>query len=77
MLFTSNLGLSQGENPGLSVQFGGASVPIENVGTLQGQPQFSYIVVRLDPPVPTGPAVNVTVTLHGVMSNIGTVNIIP
>ncbi|HEY3026777.1 MAG TPA: NF038122 family metalloprotease [Pyrinomonadaceae bacterium] len=74
MFFTTNLG--QNNSTGLSVQIGGISVPIENVGTVPGQPQFSQIVVMLTSSVPTGPAVNVTVTLNGT-SNIGTVNIIP
>jgi uncharacterized protein (TIGR03437 family) len=74
VLFTTNLG--QSNSTGLSVQMGGVSVPIENVGPVPGQPQFSQIVVRLDPSLPTG-TLNVTVTLNGATSNIGTVNIIP
>ena len=74
VLFTTNLG--QSNSTGLSVQIGGVSVPIENVGPVPGQPQFSQIVVRLDPSVPTG-TLNVTVTLNSVTSNTATVDIIP
>ena len=74
VLFTSDLG--QSNSTGLIVQIGGVSVPIENVGPVPGQPQFSQIVVMLDPSVPIG-TVNVTVTLNGATSNIGTVTITP
>ena len=73
-LFTTSLG--QSNSTGLIVQIGGVSVPIENVQPVPGQPQFSQVVVRLDPSVPTG-TLNVTVTLNGVMSNTATVDIIP
>jgi len=74
VLFTSSLG--QSNSTGLTVQIGGVSVPIENVGPVPGQPQFSQIVVMLLPSVPTGTQ-NVSVTLNSATSNIGTVSIIP
>ncbi|HEY3024868.1 MAG TPA: PA domain-containing protein [Pyrinomonadaceae bacterium] len=74
VLFTLDLG--QSNSTGLIVQIGGVPVTIENVGPVPGQPQFSQIVVMLDPSVPVG-TVNVTVTLNGATSNIGTVTITP
>ena len=73
-LFTMSLGQSNAN--GLVVQIGGVSVPIENVGPVPGQPQFSQIVVMLDPSVPIGTQ-NITVTLNSATSNIGTITITP
>jgi hypothetical protein len=82
MLFTSNLGLAQGDDLSvISVQAQDASLqsytlPIENVGTVPGLTQDSYIVVRLIDQLPAG-QLTVTVTLRGATSNSATIGIVP
>jgi hypothetical protein len=77
MLFTANLGLSQGDDLSvLSVNVQGNLLPIENVGTLPGVNQASYIVVRLIDQLPPGD-LPVIVTLRGVASNTATIEIVP
>jgi len=77
MLFTANLGLSQGDDLSvLSVNVQGNLLPIENVGTLPGVNQASYIVVRLVDQLPPGD-LPVIVTLRGVASNTATIGIVP
>ncbi|MFN2515201.1 MAG: hypothetical protein ABR556_03210 [Pyrinomonadaceae bacterium] len=77
IIFTSNLGLEQGENLSiLSVNAQGIPLPIENVGTVSGLTQYSYIVVRLPDGLPAGD-LPLTVTLRGATSNMGTLGIVP
>ncbi|HEX6186614.1 MAG TPA: FG-GAP-like repeat-containing protein [Pyrinomonadaceae bacterium] len=74
MIFTANLGLTQ-PNSDLAVTAGGIPLTVEAVGTLAGVPDFSYVIVKLDPML-TG-TVQLTVTLRGVTSNAGVLNITP
>lgn len=74
MIFTSDLGLSQPDSSILSVQAQGISLPVENVGTVPGFSQFSYIVVRLTDQLPTG-NLQLVITLRGVPSSVTTIGI--
>jgi hypothetical protein len=77
MLFTTNLGLNTGDDLSvLTVSVQGNLLPIENVGTLPGVNQGSFIVVRLVDQLGTGD-LPVIVTLRGVTSNTATIGIIP
>jgi hypothetical protein len=79
ILFTSNLGLTVPDPSILTVQAGGTSLTVENVGTLTGVAGLdaSYIVVRLPTGLATG-NLPLTVTFHGVASsNNPTLSIIP
>jgi hypothetical protein len=80
ILFTSpNLGLTVPDPSILTVQAGGTSLTVENVGTLTGVAGLdaSYIVVRLPTGLATGD-LPLTVTFHGVTSsNNPTLSIIP
>ena len=76
MLFTSNLGLNPGDDLSvLSVNVQGNLLLIENVGTVPGVNQASYIVVRLVDQLPGD--LPVIVTLRGVASNTATIEIVP
>jgi hypothetical protein len=71
ILFTSpNLGLTVPDPSILTVQAGGTSLTVENVGTLTGVAGLdaSYIVVRLPTGLATGD-LPLTVTFHGVTSS--------
>ena len=77
MLFTTNLGLGPGDDLSvLTVNVQGNLLPIENVGTLPGVNQASYIVVRLVDQLGPG-NLPVIVTLRGVASNTATIEIAP
>jgi uncharacterized protein (TIGR03437 family) len=78
-LFTSNLGLNAPDSAVLTVQAGGTSLTVENVGTVSGVAGLdaSYIVVRLPDGLATGD-LPLTVTFHGVASvNTPTLGISP
>ena len=86
MIFTSNLGLNQSApvDPSvLTVQAGGVTLNIENVGTLPGGAGVaslnppSYIIVRLSDDLPHPADVMLTITFHGVTSNAGVISISP
>ena len=70
MFFTSNLDLISSGTPDpsvLSVQAGGMSLPVENVGLLSGL-NISYIVVRLPDGLTPGDLL-LMITLRGVASS--------
>ena len=74
MIFTSTLGLTQ-PSPDLSVTAGGVPLTVEAVGPLPGVPDFSYIIVKLDPALAGN--VQVSITFRGVTSNAGLISIGP
>ena len=79
ILFTSNLGLTLPDPSILTVQAGGTSLTVENVGTVSGVAGLdaSYIVVRLPTGLATGD-LPLIVTFHGVASsNTPTLGISP
>jgi hypothetical protein len=82
MLFTSQLGLSQSSDLSvLSVQAQDSlgqiyQLPVEQVGTLPGVDQISFIIVRLVDQLPPGTLL-VSVTLRGVTSNQALISVIP
>jgi hypothetical protein len=78
VLFTSDLGLTQPNASLLSVQASGVNLPVENVGPLTGVAGLngSYIIVRLPDALPTGD-LQLSFTLRGLMSNMGTLSISP
>jgi hypothetical protein len=79
ILFTSPVGLFQPDASILSVQAGGMTLPVENVGQVFGVSglEASYIVVRLPDGLQTG-NLPVTVTLRGKISTTAaTITIAP
>jgi probable HAF family extracellular repeat protein len=78
ILFTSNLGLTQPDSAVLTVQASGIPLTVENVGPLSGVPGLnaSYIIVRLPDGLPAGDLL-LTVTHHGVISNVTILSIAP
>lgn len=68
MIFTSNLGLTQPSSD-LAVTAGGIQLTVEAVGTLAGAPEYSYIIVKLEPVLVGN--VQLVVTLRGAPSNAG------
>lgn len=80
-VFTSSLGLVSPPIPQtstLSVQANGVNLPVEYVGTATGVPGMngSYIIVRLPDGLPTGD-LSLTITLRGVTSQAGILQIVP
>jgi hypothetical protein len=74
MIFTGNLGVTQPSSD-LAVTAGGIPLTVDAVGTLAGAPDFSYIIVKLDPMLAGN--VQLTVTFRGVTSNAGFLSITP
>src|SRR5207244_3488232 len=81
ILFTSDLGLAQQQNPSssiVSVQASGTNLPVENVGPLLGVTGLngSYVVVMLPNGLSTGTK-QLTLTLRGTTSAATTLTIVP
>lgn len=78
IFFTSDLGLTQPDSSVLTVQASGVNLPVESVGALSGVAGLnaSYIIVRLPNGLPTG-SLQLTITLHGLVSNATVLNISP
>jgi outer membrane protein assembly factor BamB len=75
-IFTSNLGITQ-PSADLSVLAANIPLTIEAVGTLASQPQYSYITVKLDPALPTGVDVQLSVIFRSTTTNAGVITIAP
>jgi hypothetical protein len=81
MLFTSNLGINQGENfsavtvQAQDVALNNYTLQVESVGQVPGLTQVSYVIVRLTDQLPGGD-LNVTVTAGGKTSNKALLGII-
>ncbi|MFY9620119.1 MAG: PA domain-containing protein [Pyrinomonadaceae bacterium] len=76
ILFTSDLGLAQGNTTGLSVEASGISLPVENAGPFSDVGGTSYVIVRLLDLPPNTYALTVRLNNRS-STNAPTIRIIP
>jgi uncharacterized delta-60 repeat protein len=76
MLFVYNLGLSPSDVSSVTSQAGGVPLSVEQVGTLSDVPSVSYVIVKLSDQLPHTD-LTLTISVGGVVSNVGVISINP